>query len=148
MWKKSMKSCICFNLEMIWEERFFVFRTFYSSWSTSLETELEVRLEAVEYLEPPGLNAKENVQFRLAQLSFKTAIICSRAAALSGPASWPLHLFSRCEKQNEIWRLSNIVPLNNSIDTARRVRPALAEVKSGRGGMLAADESRSAGWDV
>ena len=38
--------------------------------------------------------------------------------------------------------------LNNSIDTVRRVWLAVAEVKSGRGGMLAADESGSTGWDV
>lgn len=47
-------------------------------------------------------------------------------------------------------RLNKIVPLNKSTDTVRRVRLTLrGRVDSaGGGGMLAADESRRAGWDV
>lgn len=84
--------------------------------------------------------------FRLAQLSFKRAIMCSHVAPLSSPANLtasPFH--SMCvgrgglkrgekEERKRIWRLSKIVPLNNSIDTVRRVWLALArgEVREGR----------------
>lgn len=60
---------------------------------------------------------------------------------------WNNKKVRREEKKN---RLNKIVPLNKSTDTVRRVRLTLrGRVDSaGGGGMLAADESRRAGWDV